>query len=159
MKEFNSGIARMMISAVPIADTSRIKENPLMYEGVSLFSRIVSPETLQDSYMANNLGPIIVELEQYGISPEEFTALIEKIPTDFGGSELTMVDMYKRKINAQLTKGIITQEDADNALEDFDRALIRSNSDLIVAYPFNNLNGSIKGPVKLEIVDEVQKSK
>lgn len=157
-----SGIGDLLIKAIPISDESRKIIKPLAGISAAILSKIVDPMTLSDAYMINDLGPIYVELSQYGITAEEVSGLIVQMSNNFGEAQLMMRELYIRKLSSQSQRGIISEDDVKELLELFDRTLIRDKSDLMISFPFNGELADTPGLERTDAplsVGEVEKAK
>ena len=89
MNGFFKGMTESITSLINV-DESGKKLNPLESLGVSIFSKIVSPKTLIDSYMNDDLSLLLIELESLGIPSIDFNVAMDRfnnVNTDFLGLE------------------------------------------------------------------------
>lgn len=175
---FNSGITEAIASTMN-NDESMKKLNPLEYISISVFSKIVDPQVLIDSYMNRDFGTILVYLETIGVSSDEFDNLLnsfnqmkdENISNNasFSNALVSMVNMYSKLISYHLKNGQITYDDISSKFDEFSEMLIFNKSELISIYPhhdFSNFNGfekikeSLDGAVvNIELVEVENKVK
>ena len=103
MEGFFKGLTEN-ISTLMNSDDSMKKLNVLESLGINIFSKIVNPETLINCYMNGDVISIVIELESYGISSDDFSALLDKFNkmsntvinenSAFTYAEVIMIDNY-----------------------------------------------------------------
>lgn len=150
---FNAGITEAIVSTMN-NDESMKKLNPLEYIGISVFSKVVDPEVLINSYMNKDLPNIVVHLETMGISSDTFENLLDSFNQmsdtsisnndSFSNALVTMTEMYSKVVEFGLKNGQITYDDISAKFSDFSEMIVSSKSELIALYPhhdFSNLSG------------------
>lgn len=149
---FNKGLTEAIASTMN-NDESMKKLNPLEYTGISIFSKIIDPQVLIDSYMNGDFGNIFINLEAFGITQDEFRALLYSFNEmskpvvnneSFVNAEVLMINMYGKVIELKLKNGQITYDDLSREYDDLSEMLIFNKSELISLYPhhdFSNING------------------
>ena len=175
---FNKGLTEV-ISSTMNNDESMKKLNVLESLSMSIFSKIITPQVLLDSYMNNDIGSLVVELEGMGIEKDEFDKLLEcfnnmgnkEVPlnSSFADAEVLMVGMFSKKTDSRLKNGDISYEDISREYDDFGDFLIFSRSELVSMYPhhdFSNLTGfeNVKtaidsAVINSEMIEDVQMTK
>lgn len=173
---FNKGLTEV-ISSTMNNDESMKKLNVLESLSMSIFSKIVTPQVLLDSYMNNDIGSLVVELEGMGIGKDEFDKLLEclsnmgskDVNSSFADAEVLMVSMFSKKTDTRLKNGDISYEDISREYDDFGDFLIFSRSELVSMYPhhdFSNLTGfeNVKtaidsAVINSEMIEDVQMTK
>ena len=173
---FNKGLTEVISSTIN-NDESMKKLNVLESLSMSIFSKIVTPQVLLDSYMNNDIGSLVVELEGMGIGKDEFDKLLEclsnmgskYVNSSFGDAEVLMVSMFSKKTDSRLKNGTISYEDISREYDDFGDFLIFSRSELVSMYPhhdFSNLVGfeNVKtmvdsAVINSEMIEDVQMTK
>ena len=104
---------------------------------IHLLSKVTSGEVIIDSYMKNDMSILYEKLMTYGISEEEITLLISKINevepsnTYFSDSENIIADMYMKKVNYDLTNGLIDSSELDDKISEFDSLVVHSREELV----------------------------
>lgn len=164
------------ISTLMNNDDSMKKLNILESLAMNIFSKIVDPETLINSYMTRNVIDIVVELESYGISNDDFTRLLEKFNkmsdtsikenTAFTDAEVIMTNMFSKVVDTKLKSGDISFEDISDVYSDFSDMLILGSSELVSMYghhDFSNITGfeNVKDTLdsavlNSEIIEDIQ---
>ena len=173
---FNKGLTEVISSTIN-NDESMKKLNVLESLSMSIFSKIVTPQVLLDSYMNNDIGSLVVELEGMGIGKDEFDKLLEclsnmgskDVNSSFADAEVLMVSMFSKKTDTRLKNGDISYEDISREYDDFGDFLIFSRSELVSMYPhhdFSNLVGfeNVKtmvdsAVINSEMIEDVQMTK
>lgn len=173
---FNKGLTEVISSTIN-NDESMKKLNVLESLSMSIFSKIVTPQVLLDSYMNNDIGSLVVELEGMGIGKDEFDKLLEclsnmgskDVNSSFADAEVLMVSMFSKKTDSRLKNGTISYEDISREYDDFGDFLIFSRSELVSMYPhhdFSNLVGfeNVKtmvdsAVINSEMIEDVQMTK
>ena len=173
---FNKGLTEVISSTIN-NDESMKKLNVLESLSMSIFSKIVTPQVLLDSYMNNDIGSLVVELEGMGIGKDEFDKLLQcfsnmgskDVNSSFADAEALMVSMFSKKTDTRLKNGDISYEDISREYDDFGDFLIFSRSELVSMYPhhdFSNLVGfeNVKtmvdsAVINSEMIEDVQMTK
>lgn len=175
---FCTGLTEV-ISSTMNSDESMKKLNALEGLCMAIFSKIVNPQVLLDSYMNGDIGGIGIELESMGIGKDEFTSLLDsfnklrnqnlKENSGFTECETIMIGMFGKVIDSRLKNGSLSYEDIGSEYDDFSDMIIFGKSELVSMYPhydFSNLigfedvkNALDKAVINSEIVDEVQMAK
>ena len=173
---FNKGLTEVISSTIN-NDESMKKLNVLESLSMSIFSKIVTPQVLLDSYMNNDIGSLVVELEGMGIGKDEFDKLLEclsnmgskDVNSSFADAEVLMVSMFSKKTDSRLKNGTISYEDISREYDDFGDFLIFSRSELVSMYThhdFSNLVGfeNVKtmvdsAVINSEMIEDVQMTK
>ncbi len=141
----NNGITEA-ISTTMNSDDSMVKLNPLEYTLVSILSKIVDGKTMIDAYMKGDITNIAMELESIGISNEEVIKLfgdfnkVNTEPSSFVDIELSMIDMYNKKVNYELSNSLITYDDIGSRYDEFSDMLVFKRSELDYLYPHHNFS-------------------
>lgn len=141
----NMGITEA-ISGTINNDDSMVKLNPLEYTLVSILSKIVDGRTMIDAYMKGDVTNISMELESVGITNDEIIKLFNnfnKVNTEsssFVDAEISMIDMYNKRINYELNNSLITYDDIGNRYDEFSDMLIFKRSELDYLYPHHNFS-------------------
>lgn len=173
---FYKGLTEVISSTIN-NDESMKKLNVLESLSMSIFSKIVTPQVLLHSYMNNDIGSLVVELEGMGIGKDEFDKLLEcfnnmgskDVNSSFADAEVLMVSMFSKKTDSRLKNGTISYEDISREYDDFGDFLIFSRSELVSMYPhhdFSNLVGfeNVKtmvdsAVINSEMIEDVQMTK
>lgn len=142
---FKRGITEA-ISSTMNNDESMKKLNPMEYTLISIFSKIIDPKVIIDSYMNAGLTDIIFALETVGITKEEFDSLVGKFDTlkqdsnSFADIEVQMIDMYGKSMKHNLDTGSITFDDLNDRYDIFRDMLITKRSELESMYPYHDFS-------------------
>ncbi len=175
---FCTGLTEV-ISSTMNSDESMKKLNALEGLCMSVFSKIVNPQVLLDSYMSGDIGGIVIELESKGIDKDDFTRLLDsfnklknynlKENSGFAECETIMIGMFGKVIDSKLKDGSLSYEDIGSEYDDFSDMIIFGKSELASMYPhydFSNMTGFEdvknaldKAVINSEMSDEVQMSK
>lgn len=136
---FDTGLTEIISSTIN-NDESMKKQNVLESTLMSIFSKIVSADTLLASYMNNDYSGIVLELESIGVEKFEFDELIRAFnnASDFAKAENIMTNMYSKKVEKSIENGVITKEDINYEYSNYEAMLIYSNSELISMYPHHD---------------------
>ena len=143
------------ITSLINVDESGKKLNPLESLGVSIFSKIVSPKTLIDSYMNDDLSLLLIELESLGIPSIDFNVAMDRfnnVNTDFLGLEKALNLMFEKRMSFGVKSGIINEDNLDKIYTDFSEMLVTNKAELISLYPLHDFSkmGSLE-PIKEEV--------
>lgn len=154
MNGFFKGMTESITSLVNV-DESGKKLNPLESLGVSIFSKIVSPKTLIDSYMNDDLSLLLIELESLGIPSIDFNVAMDAFNnanTDFLGLEKALNLMFEKRMSFGVKSGIINEDNLDKIYADFSEMLVTNKAELISLYPLHDFSkmGSLE-PIKEEV--------
>lgn len=136
---FDIGLTEIISSTIN-NDESMKKQNVLGSTLMSIFSKIVSADTLLTSYMNNDYSGIVLELESIGVEKDEFNELIRAFnnASDFAKAENIMTNMYSKKVEKSIENGVITKEDINYEYSNYEAMLIYSNSELSAMYPHHD---------------------
>lgn len=136
---FDIGLTEIISSTIN-NDESMKKQNVLGSTLMSIFSKIVSADTLLTSYMNNDYSGIVLELESIGVEKFEFDELIRAFnnASDFAKAENIMTNMYSKKVEKSIENGVITKEDINYEYSNYEAMLIYSNSELSAMYPHHD---------------------
>lgn len=136
---FDTGLTEIISSTIN-NDESMKKQNVLESTLMSIFSKIVSADTLLTSYMNNDYSGIVLELESIGVEKFEFDELIRAFnnASDFAKAENIMTNMYSKKVEKSIENGVITKEDINYEYSNYEAMLIYSNSELSAMYPHHD---------------------
>lgn len=136
---FDIGLTEIISSTIN-NDESMKKQNVLESTLMSIFSKIVSADTLLTSYMNNDYSGIVLELESIGVEKFEFDELIRAFnnASDFAKAENIMTNMYSKKVEKSIENGVIAMEDINYEYSNYEAMLIYSNSELSAMYPHHD---------------------
>lgn len=136
---FDIGLTEIISSTIN-NDESMKKQNVLGSTLMSIFSKIVSADTLLTSYMNNDYSGIVLELESIGVEKDEFNELIRAFnnASDFAKAENIMTNMYSKKVEKSIENGVIAMEDINYEYSNYEAMLIYSNSELSAMYPHHD---------------------
>jgi len=154
-----------VIASTMNSDESMKKLNVLESIGVRIFSKIVSPEVMLNSYMTGDMGSVVVELESLGIEKEEFNKLLDafnkmgdtsiKENSSFSDAECLMTNMFSKVVNFKLSSGIITEEEIKDEYDEFSSMIIFGKSELISMYPHHDFSNLVGFENVKKILEEV----
>ena len=161
LEGYTKGLTEVISSTINY-DESMKKPNILESTLLSIFSKVVNPEMLLDSYFNGSMDKVVLELESYGVDKEDFTKLLgtinkvkdgEKENSAFTDAEVIMVGMYAKKVDTNLRNGELAYDDISSKYDDFASMLIFEKSELISMYPhhdFSNITGFKNVNIALE---------
>lgn len=131
----NRGVAEV-IALTMNSDESMKKLYPIEYQEAALFTKIVDPDTLVNSFMKQDYAALAVELDKHGINNDEFLSLINSMNTGANGfakTEEIMTNMFAKKIS---TSTDLSNDDIVDKFSNFKDSLVFNKVELMSIFPY-----------------------
>lgn len=151
LKDFWNGVDCNIVESLPNPDEGRQKYRMVEKLLVSMFSKVIDPDTIINAFLDNNDMLIIRALKEYGITEMEFmefTRLIgeAKDPStrennSFADAQNLVLTMFRKKVETLVSREKLKKEAVRAAITTFSQStLIYGKGILINTFPFNNVS-------------------